>query len=61
MSLISLLLTNLPRRGDSFDDGEADDDPGHQQRQGHFDVEAAALSNGAGCVQCLPVPEIGRG
>lgn len=53
-------LYYLPRGGDSSDDGEADDDPGHQQRQSHFDVEAAALRDGAGGVQGLPVPEVGR-
>lgn len=51
---------NLPRGSDSSNDGEADNDPGYQQRQGHFDVEAAALCDGAGRVQSLPVPEIGR-
>lgn len=54
-------LVHLPRGGDPLDDGEADDDPGHQQRQGHFDIEAAALCDGAGRVQRLPVPEIGGG
>lgn len=49
----------LPGGGDSFDDSEADDDPGHQQRQSHFDVEAAALCNGAGGVESLTIPEIG--
>lgn len=54
-------LVHLPGGGDPLDDGEADDDPGHQQRQGHFDIEAAALCDGAGRVQRLPVPEIGGG
>lgn len=54
-------LHYLPRGGDSFDDGEADDDPGHKQRQSHFDVEAAALCDGAGGVQSLTIPEIGCG
>lgn len=55
------MVSHLPRGSDSFNDGEADNDPGYQQRQGHFDVEAAALRDGAGRVQGLPVPEICRG
>lgn len=53
-------LHYLPGGGDPSDDGEADDDPGHEQREGHFDVEAAALCDGAGGVQSLTVPEISR-
>lgn len=59
--LSSLSFLYLPRGGDAFDDGEADDDPGHQQRQGHLHIEAAALCDGAGGVQGLTVPEIRGG
>lgn len=59
--MVLILPSHLPRRGDPFDDSEADDDPGHQQRQRHLDVEAAALCNGAGGVQSLTIPEIGCG
>lgn len=51
---------HLPGRCDPFNDGQADDDPGHQERQGHLDVEASALCDGAGDVQSLTVPEVGR-
>lgn len=54
-------LHYLPGGGDPFDDGEADDNPGYEERQGHFDVEAAALSDGAGGVQSLAIPEVGCG
>lgn len=54
-------LPYLPRGGDALDDSEADNDPGHQQRQGHFDVEAAALCDGAGGVESLSIPEVGGG
>lgn len=55
------LLHYLPRGSDSFDDGETYDDPGHEERQGHFDIEAAALCNGAGGVKSLTIPEVGCG
>lgn len=60
-ALVIVPFIYLPRGGDALDDGEAHDDPGHQQRQGHLYVEAAALCDGAGGVQGLTVPEIGGG
>ncbi|KAK6321399.1 hypothetical protein J4Q44_G00083750 [Coregonus suidteri] len=41
----------LPGGRDTSDDSQADDDPGHQQRQGHLDVQAAAICDGAGGIQ----------
>ena len=51
----------LPRGLDTLDDGQANDDPGAQQGQGHPPVEAARVVDTAGDVQRLPVPEVGGG
>lgn len=51
---------HLSRGGYPFNDGEADDNPGHQQGQGHFHIQPAALRYSAGRVQSLTVPEVGR-
>lgn len=51
----------LPGGLDALDDGQADNDPGPQQGQGHPPIQPAAVIDGAGDVQGLPVPEIGGG
>lgn len=53
--------TYLPRGLDAFNDRQADQDPGHQQGQGHLPVQAAGVVDAAGDVQRLTVPEVGGG
>lgn len=51
----------LPRRLDALDDGQADQDPGDKQGQGHLPVQAARVVDAAGDVESLPVPEVSGG
>lgn len=51
----------LPRGLDALDDSHADQDPGHQQGQGHLPVQPAGVVNGAGDVESLAVPEVSGG
>lgn len=52
---------HLPRGLDALDDCQADQDPSHQQGQGHLPVQATGFVDGAGDVQSLAVPEVGGG
>lgn len=51
----------LPRGLDALDDGQTDQDPGHQQAQGHLPVQPAAVVDAAGDVESLSVPEVSGG
>lgn len=51
----------LPRGLDALDNRQADQDPSHQQGQGHLQVQAACVIDGAGDVESLAVPEVSGG
>lgn len=51
----------LPRGLDALDDSKADQDPSHQQGQGHLPVQATCVVDGAGDVESLAVPEVSGG
>lgn len=51
----------LPRGLDALDDSHADQDPGHQQGQGHLPVQPSSVVNGAGDIESLAVPEVSGG